>query len=462
MIAEVERVKAEKATIEQRKVYDNVQKENAVYTTQARFNQVEIIKSTKVEISESIVNADIPRSEYEQEVVDINSNLKIANEFQSASQKNESFNQKLYVDKIQSTHVTMDPNNDVARKNTEVLVIDQNVRYSNERKKESWAQEDVIANTKVSTNRMANEIRIANVDNDIPRQNTVNKAIEIQSVNQNIASIQSRNNIDISYDVKTYTNKAVEEIRIESIANDVPRQKMEETAVSIHDDVADANEGFVSSQKKSTNSTKDLITEESVIQQKVFSAKDKEREDDAENVIDLKEDLDHSAQIISNKNKDVSFATKDYADKQTSITTQLKKLGDNSTVKNQDKAVKSVKELNRKSTEKSEKNQVKVNGTIDYIAKMKDIDITKVDVNVKNQLGTDFPEGVTEEIYQVKDTHGLLLSFVVRRVVVTGGEGNVYEKTKSRHGVTSYTKNGDPVSKQVWQDNTANASLKSN
>jgi len=93
---------------------------------------------------------------------------------------------------------------------------------------------------------------------------------------------------------------------------------------------------------------------------------------------------------------------------------------------------------------------------------MKDIDIKKIDVNVKNQLGTDFPEGVTEEIYQVKDAYGLLLSFVVRRVVVTGGEGNVYEKTKSRHGVTSYSKNGDPISKQVWQDKTANASLKSN
>jgi len=461
-IAEVERVKAEKSTIEQREIYDKVQRVNAIYTNQARFNQVEVIKNAKVEIAESTTNADIPRSEYEKEVVEINTNLKIASEFQSEAQQNQSFNQKLYLNEIQETHVTQDPNNDIARKNTvdksnEIQKVTQEIASV-----QSRSQIDVNFEAKTYSDKAIEEIRIANVDNDIPRQNTVDEVVEIQSVNQQIASNQSKSQLDASYATKVYTTKAAEEIRIESITNDVPRQKMEQTAVSINDDVAEAKTGFVINQKQSINSTKDLITEEVGIQQEVFSTKNKEREDDAENVIDLKEDLVLSAKIISNKNKDVSFATKDYADQQNDINTQLKKVGNNSTIKNQDKTVKTVKELNKNTSEKVEKNNEKVNGTIDYITKMKDIDIKKIDINVKNQLGIDFPEGVTEEIYQVKDAYGLLLSFVVRRVVVTGGEGNVYEKTKSRHGVTSYTKNGDPISKQVWQDKTANASLKSN
>ena len=461
-IAEVERVKAEKATIEQRKTFDKVQKENSIFTDHARFNQIEIIDNVKVEIAENTMNSDIPRREYEKEVVEINSNIKIASEFQSSSQKTESFKQREYVNKIQTTLLTQDPNNDVARKKTEVFVNKQKVIYDNERKNEVWAQEDAIAKTKDNTARMVDEIRILNIDNDIPRQNTVDRSIEIQSINENINLAQAKNQIDVSYDVKNYTDKVVEEIRIERIVNDIPRQNMERKTVSINDDVADANSGFVINQKKSLNSTKDKITEEVLIQQMAFSTKDKEREDDAENVIDLKEKLAESSKVIFNKNKDVSFATKDYADKQNEITTQLKVKGNNSTVKNQDKTIKSVKEFNKKTDEKSKENQVKVNNTVDYIIKMKDIDISKIDVHVKNQLGKDFSEGVTEEIYQVKDSHGLLLSFVIRRVVVIGGEGNVYEKTKSRYGVTSYTKNGDPVSKQIWQKNTANASLKIN
>ncbi len=461
-VAEVERVKVEKATIDQRKIYDKVQKENSIYTDQTRFNQKEVIENVKFEIAESIMNADIPRSEYEQEIVNINTNLNTANNFQSASQKNQSFDQKEYVNEIQTTHVTQDPNNDVARKNTEVLVIDQNIKFINERRKDNWAQEDAIMDTKTKTDLMVKEISLLNVDNDIPRQNTVDEATKIKELSNTVRSNQSKSQIDVNYDTKNYSDKVIDEIRIESVANDIPRQKMEKTTVSIYDDIAGANSSFVINQKKSTNSTKDLITEEIGIQQKAFETKDNDRAEDAGNIIVLKENLILSDKKIVNKNIDVSFATKDYADTQKDVTKQLNEKGNNSTIKNQDKTVKAVKDLKDDSKDKSNENQVKVNNTVDYITKMKDIDIKKIDVNVKNQLGADFPEGVTEEIYQKKDSHGLLLSFVVRRVVVTRGEGNVYEKTKSRYGVTSYTKNGDAVSKQVWQDNTANASLKSN
>ena len=461
-IAEVERVKAEKATIEQRKVYEEIQGENSIYTTQVRFNQKEVIKNIKIEIEENTINADIPRREYEKEVVGINSNVKTASHFQSTAQINESFDQKKYVNHIQKTHVTLDPNNDVARKNTEVFVIDQNIRYSNERNKDSWAQEDAIMKTKVQSDLMVEEIKLSNVDNDIPRQNTVDKSVQIRDENLIVYEKQSKSQIDVAYDVKTYTNNVMAEIRIESITNDVPRQNMEKTTVDITDDIADSNSSFAIDQKKATNSTKDLITKEVEIQKEAFAVKDDERAEDAENVIDLKEDLVESNRIISNKNTDVSFATKDYADEQSEITKNLKKEGHNSIVINQDKTTAAVKELGKVNDEKTKGNQEKVNSTTDYITNMKDVDIQKVDVNVQNQLGKDFPEGVTEEIYQEKDAYGLLLSFVIRRVVVTGGEGNVYEKTKSRHGITSFTKNGNPITKQVWQDNTANASLKRN
>lgn len=461
-IAEVERVKAEKATIEQRQIFDKEQQKNTIYTNQARFNQVSIIKNSKAEISENTINADIPRSEFETEVVKINDNLKSEAELQSAAQVVQSFDQKKYVTKIQNTHVTADPNKDVARKNSvdkSNKIQEQNKTIASEQSKD---QVDASYDVKIYSNEVMDGIRIANFENDIPRQNTVDLVKKTEIETEVIEANLSKNQLETSFKTKIYTDKAVEEIRIENMINDVPRQKMEKMAVVTNNEVSTAQESFKSSQKVSTNATKDKISDEIDVQQQAFAAKDKERADDAENVIDIKEDIELSNKIAVNKNKGVSFDTKDYALLQTGITAQHKQKGSNTTVKNQDETVKAVKELNKNATEKAELNEKKVNGTVDYIINMKDINVDKIDVNVQNQLGKDFPEGVTEEIYQIKDSHGLLLSFVVRRVVVIGGEGNVYEKTKSRHGVTSYTKNGEPVSKQIWQENTANASLKSN
>jgi len=381
--AEVERIKTEKATNEQRKVFKEVQKGNAIYANQARFNQKEVI-------------------------VDMSANLKKETDFQSASQKDQSFVQKVYINKMKTTLVTQYPNNDAARINTEVYIIDQNDKYTTERKKESMAQEDAIVKTKVKSNLFLEEIRLSNFDNDIPRQ------------------------------------------------------KMVKSVVLQNNEIAITKSEFVKSQNESINSTKDLITEIISNQQKAFEIKDKERAEDVESVIKLKNDLIKSSKFISDKNEDASFTTKDYVNKQADITDGIKQKGYNSSSENQDKTAESIKRLNKDTEDEVNNNQEKINTTLDYISNMEKISIQKIDVNVKNKLGEEFPEGVTEEIYQEKDAYGLLLSFVVRRIVVTGGEGNVYEKTKSRHGVTSYTKNGDAISKQTWQDNTANASLKIN
>ena len=80
------------------------------------------------------------------------------------------------------------------------------------------------------------------------------------------------------------------------------------------------------------------------------------------------------------------------------------------------------------------------------------------DVKVKNELGTKYPEGMTEEIYEQRDEDGLLTGYVVRRIVVIQGEGHIYEKTQLKYGV-SYTKNGKAITEFQWQDQTEDASL---
>ena len=90
---------------------------------------------------------------------------------------------------------------------------------------------------------------------------------------------------------------------------------------------------------------------------------------------------------------------------------------------------------------------------------IRDIDVSEIDEKMKNSLGDQFPEGVTEEIYTINDEYGLMVSYTVRRVVVRNGVGNVYEKVQTKFGTTSYTCNGYGISEFEWQDQTESADL---
>jgi len=107
---------------------------------------------------------------------------------------------------------------------------------------------------------------------------------------------------------------------------------------------------------------------------------------------------------------------------------------------------------------KEEENELAVDSEEDrivseeYVESLRDIDITKIDQQTKNDLGDQFPEGMTEEVYTINDEDGLMVSFVVRRIVVINGEGNVYEKVQTKFGTISYSCNGHGISEYEWDD----------
>lgn len=77
---------------------------------------------------------------------------------------------------------------------------------------------------------------------------------------------------------------------------------------------------------------------------------------------------------------------------------------------------------------------------------------------ITNNLGEEYPEGVSQEVFQRKDENGILSAIITRRIVVQEGHGDVYVKTQTLNA-TTYSKNGNPITEYVWQKETQAAHL---
>ena len=80
---------------------------------------------------------------------------------------------------------------------------------------------------------------------------------------------------------------------------------------------------------------------------------------------------------------------------------------------------------------------------------------------VANEIGGNYPEGVSQETFQKNGNDGLPVAFITRRIVVKNGHGEVYVRTQTLHAIT-YSKNGDPSSEYIWQKETSDAKLTRN
>ena len=88
-----------------------------------------------------------------------------------------------------------------------------------------------------------------------------------------------------------------------------------------------------------------------------------------------------------------------------------------------------------------------------YLEESKGISVKKASsVNVQ-KLAQQFPQGITEKIYERKDSNGDVSELTIVRIVVSGNKGSEYKKVKSKYGV-SYFKNGGIISQNIWDTET--------
>lgn len=108
-------------------------------------------------------------------------------------------------------------------------------------------------------------------------------------------------------------------------------------------------------------------------------------------------------------------------------------------------------------------NQEKKESIYDTRSQLKTLEVAKVTYPAKiaNQIGKDYPEGVSQEVYKQNGPDGLPIAIVTRRIVVINGYGNVYTRTQ-KYGSITYSKNGDPCPESIWINETSDSKLKKN
>ena len=233
-------------------------------------------------------------------------------------------------------------------------------------------------------------------------------------------------------------------------------------------------EGFVEEQKIETidavseftvDQNNVLFESDAVLENLEITMEQDKVEDDKnregyEKVVDgIKEEKNTFIEEKSRENEDESHETVDYLEGTVKDRRDIDLESDEKADDIIDNTQDMVEEMEEDQADLEDRSRIDLENSEDFVESLRDINISEIDEEMKNALGDQFPEGMTEEIYTLTDENGLMTSYVVRRIVVRNGAGNVYEKVQTKFGTVSYTCNGHGITEFEWQDQTAAADL---
>jgi len=459
--AEVSRVNVEQVVLNETKLHNEKQHEESVYAEHAVFRQKRVVDNNIDEQQELFFSADVPRENFEKEVVRQTKEIQAKSTSESTQHTNTIFETETYVTNTARERVNNNINSDIPRQNMEIYLVDDKIRIVNANAKNSWAAEDQLMSTKSKVEVMANEQQQLFADSDIPRINMELVVLDAENRVNNKTLENNNKQRDINFETKVYVEHIQDVRDIESLENDIPRQKMELVVENDKTNIENAHFDSEVGQEISISNAKNQVDNDVIAQQEISVEK---QDDNIENVklVNNTKDKVKSTQhdlIVDNQNN--SFKTKETIDEHNASKETFLNKGTTETINNQDEALDKINKAKKEQNSVSKENKTNLESNIDAINEVKKTKLETKKSYVKNQLGEEYPEGVTEEIYEVKDNDGLLLSYTVRRIVVIQGEGHVYEKTQSRFGVT-YNKNSKSITKYQWQEDTGSVSLVKN
>ena len=408
-----------------------------------------------IEIEENYMDNDLPREEYLLDVETMRIEIADEDNVNADFQNDMIQKEKNYINSMVESHVTNDPNNDVDRLNVLVELEDVQVVYINASNENSWDQEDEVMNTKVETELLVDDIAANRLSSDIPRTENIEIVENINISYDNRDTKNANDQYDVNIDAKTYTEEMLTEIEINNQYNDIPRLNAEVYVENRQVEFNDVDKANSADQNNVVLKNDDVLEEIEITIDKKNVDMNADREGYEEVLQEVDQEINDYGISMNEKNVDNTFDSKEYTETMVDDKNAQDLIGDKKSVINADKTADAIDDHIKHVNDKDETNNESLEDGEDYIELIKSIDPRNVTPGMQNELGQKFPEGVTQESFEINDSNGLLKAYVVRRVVVLSGVGTVYERTQTRYGATSYTRNGEPISEYQWSDETS-------
>ena len=417
------------------------------------------VTSLETEITADNYENDQPREEYLVDVETINIEIKTYNKLNENTQNSATGDSREYVEEYMEDNVANDPSMDIERKNTEVYVEDLNITLINANNEDSWNQEDEVIKVKDNTEILKDEQIAYHTGRDNDRIESLADVEDLTTELTNTGHTSADDQYDETMDVKNYTEDLTTEIINNNIGSDQDRLDTEEEVIDLNEELTVTQDHYTTDQNNELFGTDAKLDDFELEMEQDKKDLDKPRENYEEDVVDITTEIDDTREDLKQNGVNATNETKDLADDLVSDQNKFRLDADSKATDNQDATGDAVDDLIEKNNENLQQNDVAVEKAEDYLEELKYEDPSDFKTEGTNKLGEDFPEGVTEEIFTIEDANGDIESYIIRRIVVTNGYGNVYEKTKTRYGTETYTKNGAGISESVWQDETAAAEL---
>lgn len=421
--------------------------------------QKQVVNNIQLELIDAEAESDLTREEYLAEVEAIRLEIALENSFETSAQLNAVHDQKDYVSTYEENRIEGDPNMDMARKNTEVHVEDHSIQIINEGNSNVWTQEDVVMEIKDETEILIDEQTVIFMNSDIPREEGIHK---IEDSNLDLAYIDGAhqdNQYDVSIEQKKYTERIVNEIILENSLNDIPRERMEDFAEDQRLENGDVMDELTLDQDNVLFQSDVKLEALEIIMNEKKTEADLAREGYEKVVENLTEESREYISDNASDSENESFETENYLQNKATERRNESADANQKADDNIDNTSDAVTDFVEEKEDLADKSRVDLENSEDFVESLRDIKINEVTQEVKNALGAQFPEGMTEEIYTINDEDGLMVSYVVRRIVVRNEVGNVYEKVQTKFGTTSYTCNGSGITEYQWQDETEASDL---
>lgn len=419
----------------------------------------QVIENTYVELRNAKEGAELDRIEFIGDVEIIKIEKSTRESMQANSQEDVVMANKDYVGTQETIQAKDHQKNDLPRMNSEIYVEDFNIQILNKKNNSAWNHEDDVMGTKDMTELLLDERTSNFVGDDIPRIQDVEDMKDLLVDNANVQQRRQSNQQDANMEMRDHAEDMRTDVELNNLNNDIPRQKMETDVENRQDLIMNF---LLEGQQDQYNSNQDAKTAVNDLQLKNGEniAKYSDRRVEFEDVVeDFNEDLMTKQSGIGKKTEDNTYSTVDHLEGLTDDQVAYKQQEDKKANDNHEKTVETVEGIIDETSDVSNSTDDHLETSSDYVETLKDLNPNEIDEKMKNQLGAEFPEGVTEEVYTNKDEDGLMLSFVVRRIVVRDGVGNFYEKVQTRFGGVTYTMNGKGITEYQWQNDTEAADL---